>query len=590
MSLSFSPQLIGLPTEILDNIAFHVACSPLQIGPPGSLLNLLLTCREVNEKLAGKNNVDLYARMFKSRFDWRAVRRRAFDPESLGYYEQLVHYSRTLRVIRSGRIHDVDFLKPRPNGKGMGVWFGEEGDPDDDLDIESLVTTAYLMLLENDGWNVAQLDYAGTYEWVEKLLRTRLYEGSQHRGGWPLENRWSSCALWVFWTLTTQERLRNETEAQGDEMVDLVFPIAQVQFKVCNTISSQFFFLSDPGSQYPTSYAPPHHFHLPLTALPPSVSDDDSPENIDPPQLQQQIAADADDLFLPSLPSFLPIHSPPALIVPYFGRRLPISAPVASPAAKLIYFSRRELWKVQVPPNMPTNRADARARAAALLSATAAAGVAVTPGPGQRVDDGSKGPTAEDVREWNGEGPWVDKRFLGGSLLPLRGDPRKEDEEYSKLYDTTFNRLRVCTNRWGYSKSRSRSRSRSVSPEDEGNDVVMREERENRPGSRSSLPVSSESPSLVRDSPSRSTDLSRSASPTAVSPSHTATFRPTPRSPSRRSRGRERVRRRMSGRWRTLDQGHGGALRIRVGPVYVPGSLTGLWVGRMTVSVLAHFS
>lgn len=230
-----SSQLASLPTEVLDNIAFHVACSPLQLGPPGSLLSLLSTCHEVNEKLASRNNTDLYARMFKSRFDWRAVQRRAFDPESPGYYEQLVHYSRALRVIRSGRIYDVDFSKSRI--RQTESWFGNEGDPDDDVDVESLVTTAYLMLLEDDGWNAAQLDHAGTYEWVEKLLRKRLYEGSRPNGGWPVENRWSSCALWVFWMLTTHERLRSETEAQGDELVDLVFPIAQVQFKVCCTSS-----------------------------------------------------------------------------------------------------------------------------------------------------------------------------------------------------------------------------------------------------------------------------------------------------------------------------------------------------------------
>ena len=208
-------QLAGLPAEVLDNIAFLYA-SPDFLGLPLSLVPLLLTCRSINSKLS-MNNSHLYARIFKYKFSAQAVARRAFTPTSYDYYHQLVHYTTVLRTIKAGRLDDSD-----------------------EPDIDSLLATLTLMLLDDDGLNTAQLNHVNAYGWIMSLIRSRLYEGSSGNKGWPLDNHTNSCALWVCWLLTTNDRLAMESEQQQDDFVDLIFPFVHAHFKVNSTVCNLF--------------------------------------------------------------------------------------------------------------------------------------------------------------------------------------------------------------------------------------------------------------------------------------------------------------------------------------------------------------
>lgn len=174
--------ILTIPLEVLDNVAFHLACSSTENrGPPSPLIPLLLTCKHIHTQLAPANCPALYARIFRSKFAHSAVRRRAFNPTSRQYLDQLIHFCTYLQIIRSG-----------------DLWT---------LDIDNVLFAAYIMLLEDDGGkNRAQLEWAGTRTFVERFIRTRLYDGrwEGHQGGWPVESPQAACALWVYWMLTTR--------------------------------------------------------------------------------------------------------------------------------------------------------------------------------------------------------------------------------------------------------------------------------------------------------------------------------------------------------------------------------------------------
>lgn len=167
--------LCAIPPEILENIVYELTClDPL--GPPSALLPLLLTCKTVKNRLAG--NATLFARIFRFKFDSSAVRRRAFNPTPAQYFDELVLYCTQLQKLRAPVVDDYD-----------EVLFG-----------------AYLMMLENDGRNAAQLAHAGLDSYLDSFVRTRLWDDRYNSHGWPTDNTASACALWLVWMTTTEGR------------------------------------------------------------------------------------------------------------------------------------------------------------------------------------------------------------------------------------------------------------------------------------------------------------------------------------------------------------------------------------------------
>ncbi|KAF9461899.1 hypothetical protein BDZ94DRAFT_1322969 [Collybia nuda] len=304
------PALQTLPLEILNQIAFElVALQPL--GPPCDIIPLLLTSSHFNQALSPSTNPVLFARIFRYKFDTRAVERRAFTPSHVQCMEQLVHYCRTMQVLRSGDV----YVEPRPM----------YGGDDDERSATDALFTAFMMMLEDDGKNARQLqEWACADAFAERYLRRRLFEDREENDGWPIESAPNSCALWLMWMLTTEDKLRNETDAQREQMIQLLLP---------------FVFIS---LRYASSEAPPHFFTLPFPSsthpnLPQSITSAHGPYPVYP-------SAQRD---------FSQIH---------YATRPVFSPPLAAPAAKLLYFSRRELRPLPIPPHFAQNRAELHAR------------------------------------------------------------------------------------------------------------------------------------------------------------------------------------------------------------------------------------
>jgi hypothetical protein len=180
--------------------------------------------------------------------------------------------------------------------------------------------------------------------------------------------------------------------------------------------------------QYPTSYIPPNHFHLPLAS---------SPLSYDGVSVHQRSIWTRHGIY----PNYR--RDPDNRV--YFLRRQPAAIPPIALPAALLYFARMARWKHQIPPHLPRNRQESIQRARARIQDTIASGVPFGT-PGFDWTDGTRGPTAEDIEEWNGEGPHVNPLFPGRTLLP----PRKDLAEtfgwsfaWSQLRDHEFNRIRL---------------------------------------------------------------------------------------------------------------------------------------------------
>ncbi|KAJ6614825.1 hypothetical protein B0H10DRAFT_1950385 [Mycena sp. CBHHK59/15] len=284
--------LCSVPQEILENIAYELTCfTPL--GPPSSLIPLLLTCKSLNNRLSA--NTALFSRIFKFKFDDSAVKRRAFDPTPSQYFDQLVLYCQQLSKLCMQVQAD---------------------------DCDDVLFSAYLMMLEHDGKNAAQLQHAGLDSYLDLYVRTRLWDCREDTHGWPVDGVANACALWLMWMTTTDAKLKAESEARRNQIIKLVLPYVLVPFR------------------YASALVPQNHFNLPLR-----------------------------NAFTPETNSFITAHGPYPVYLDarrawsqvHFGTRPTIIPPLVTVAAKLIYLSRRETIPFGVPPHLPLNREHALA-------------------------------------------------------------------------------------------------------------------------------------------------------------------------------------------------------------------------------------
>ncbi|KAG2130360.1 hypothetical protein DEU56DRAFT_954776 [Suillus clintonianus] len=140
------PHLESIPVDVLSQIAFFtVASAPFNgLGP---ILHLLLSSRSIHDALSFKSCPQLYARVFRSRFDLVAHHRRSklASPTTTNLALELQRRCAVLQRIRRRHIADHGILPD--------LW------------------TIYLMLLESDGMNECQLHSAGISQYIRILLK-----------------------------------------------------------------------------------------------------------------------------------------------------------------------------------------------------------------------------------------------------------------------------------------------------------------------------------------------------------------------------------------------------------------------------------
>ncbi|KAI0789567.1 hypothetical protein C8Q75DRAFT_807191 [Abortiporus biennis] len=312
-------------------------------------------------------------------FDFRAANRRfgARATYSRNLAVQLKTYCTVLKHVRRG-------------AQGTEVLSPEE--------LTSQFWTAFCMLSENDGRNERQLAWAGLREFVDRFVRTRLWEGRENHNNWPAESNLNALALWLLWFVTDEETLAAETPEQRKQIMELVRPYVVVALR------------------YPAFHAPDNHFDFPL-----------------PQELQNNFPY---TLVTPH--GFYPLYRQPDALVEtfkHYNMSLEIAAPPITIAAKLLYFARSEVVPFEIPTSLPLDRADAIARGRLFPSPTQADYVEFNSRKGTKLVE---------------KGDWDWRSQLASEVGRLEDDGvwRKGLKAKSALWDNDWQRWTCCWNPW----------------------------------------------------------------------------------------------------------------------------------------------
>jgi len=181
--------LLRLPPELLQHTAL-LLCADQPLATPWPVRTLLLVARPLRAAL---DTNAFWAALYDQRFDSRAIQRRCFNPNAGDRADQLRLYYRLLKAIRIALARNDRPVLRVP---------GEDGE--EDCSTEALLFSAYLMMLENDGKNYAQLAAAGLPLFLDRFLRDRLTDGQETNQGWPLDNGINGTALMLSWMFTTR--------------------------------------------------------------------------------------------------------------------------------------------------------------------------------------------------------------------------------------------------------------------------------------------------------------------------------------------------------------------------------------------------
>ncbi|PCH43130.1 hypothetical protein WOLCODRAFT_164259 [Wolfiporia cocos MD-104 SS10] len=248
--------LATLPQEVLEHIAFFSATDPF-LGPPAGVVPLLAVNRHINDALSLRTNPHLWARIFAYKFDLApAVRRLGTEwTTTATIAQELVHRCTLMSRIR----RRTDTTAPSHQ-----ISSGHK---------KLLLTTlwmAYLMMLENDGNNAAQLrEYARIDEWLKEYLfhyhgasRIRWCNRTDY---WPPANEdHISLAVWLFWlTFIPDEYGRDDPTFRDAVTAFKIIALGAHEYHLCIPPWQHFAFSNPPP------FTPVVHFGATLHLVPP---------------------------------------------------------------------------------------------------------------------------------------------------------------------------------------------------------------------------------------------------------------------------------------------------------------------------------
>lgn len=181
-NLTMPASFLELPYETLEQILL-AALDQSPLGPPTLLHALFLTCRALYHTLSFNVHPTFYGQIFARRFDFAAQHRRFGIRELLPRHlqDELRTHCTALQCFRKMAAE--------------GLY--------DDPQLPEALRTAYLMLLGDNGKNLAQLSWAGLPGLILAFLRYRLLPRANENNGWPEENEANSLAVAIFWLLSS---------------------------------------------------------------------------------------------------------------------------------------------------------------------------------------------------------------------------------------------------------------------------------------------------------------------------------------------------------------------------------------------------
>ncbi|KAG2132978.1 hypothetical protein DEU56DRAFT_739187 [Suillus clintonianus] len=286
-----------LDTPILERIAFYLATARF-IGPISELVPLLCTSRTINSSLSSRSNSHLYSQIFCQKFDSAAVLRR-------------LSWGRTTVERMSEELRKRSTILTR-----MRHWNAEHF-----AYLQEDLWAVYLMMLENDGKNMAQLCiWAELPMWIADVIEDKCQVPREHPLSWVNDIEGTSLVLWLLWMSSSKGSVKNEDPRVRNKILTRLEPFL-VQ-----------------GHRFSSAYAPDAFFYLPLCA--------------------ETEAA---------IPCTTGLPLPIARDFVHYGRKIRLAAPPLIPAALLNYVVRLEVRLDDNPlPSAVAQLPETRAQATAM--------------------------------------------------------------------------------------------------------------------------------------------------------------------------------------------------------------------------------
>ncbi|CAA7267463.1 unnamed protein product [Cyclocybe aegerita] len=233
------PRVSGdnIPHDIWERIAFFANVSDEAssfLGPPSAISTLALLSRRVHEAVSKKSNPHLYAKIFRCKFDASAATRRFSERwlTSRCLTSELVKRFKALKRIKAGQFDVKD------------LW------------------TAYMMILEDDGKNKAQLlEYAGFDKWFRNPMVDAL-------------------VLWLLWSISDRDQPRREPHEYRECLIGILHSVVISGYRHSSVYASDRLFTLPLGQEraisMPGTFSPPVceliHYSHPLKIVAPVIS------------------------------------------------------------------------------------------------------------------------------------------------------------------------------------------------------------------------------------------------------------------------------------------------------------------------------
>ncbi|KDN44682.1 hypothetical protein K437DRAFT_247637 [Tilletiaria anomala UBC 951] len=185
---------------------------PAYATPPAQLISLLLSCKYVYNMLNETASPGLYARIFKTKFDYESIARRfgqdAVDAKSLTI--ELKKRCRCLKRIKA------TVMGRRIRRAGLS-------DEESQKEMEENLWLAYLMMLENDGKNRYQLRWASIDRYLHMHYEQEML-GSIIKPGYPPDSVDRALSLHLHYLVFGDKELSQETPQDSEERMFVLRP------------------------------------------------------------------------------------------------------------------------------------------------------------------------------------------------------------------------------------------------------------------------------------------------------------------------------------------------------------------------------
>lgn len=191
--------LATLPQEVLEHVAFYTGTLSFG-GPPADVISLLAVNRSFYAALSITSNPHLWTRIFACKFDLSPVLRR-LGQENVTPTVVAREFKRRCEIMKRFRTREGTLANV------VDV---------DHNTVKEMLSTAYVMMLENDGKNERQLrEYARIEEWLKQFLchpdGASLIRQLVTRDRWPdTKDERMILAMWLIWMLLRPGALRAE--------------------------------------------------------------------------------------------------------------------------------------------------------------------------------------------------------------------------------------------------------------------------------------------------------------------------------------------------------------------------------------------